>query len=80
MNGNESQTDQQNDDRFNSHTCLLRFVAGPLAASAWNIPAHMLSAAITYQILQKERRESIDKVKAMLEKHPWYANQWQLLT
>jgi hypothetical protein len=46
-------------------------------ASAWNIPAHMLSAAITYQILRQENHNSIEKVKAVLEKHPWYANQWQ---
>ena len=37
----------------------------------------MLSAAIAYQILQQENPQSIDKVKAILEKHPWYANQWQ---
>src|SRR6266481_3603409 len=49
----------------------------PLPASAWNIPAHMLSAAITYQILQQENPLTIEKVKAVLEKHPWYANQWQ---
>ena len=49
----------------------------PVPASAWNIPAHMLSAAIAYQILQQENPQSIDKVKALLEKHPWYGNQWQ---
>jgi hypothetical protein len=37
----------------------------------------MLSAAIAYQILQQQDPQSIDKVKAALEKHPWYANQWQ---
>jgi len=37
----------------------------------------MLSATIAYQILQQEDPQSIDKVKAVLEKHPWYANQWQ---
>jgi hypothetical protein len=36
----------------------------------------MLSAAIAYQILQ-ENPPTIEKVKAVLEKHPWYANQWQ---
>ena len=49
----------------------------PLPASAWNIPGHMLSAAITYQVLLQENPQSIEKVKAVLEKHPWYANQWQ---
>jgi S1/P1 Nuclease len=44
---------------------------------AWNIPGHMLSGVIAYQILQQENPERIEKVKAVLEKHPWYANQWQ---
>jgi S1/P1 Nuclease len=37
----------------------------------------MLSAAIPYQILRQENPPTIDKVKALLEKHPWYANEWQ---
>jgi S1/P1 Nuclease len=37
----------------------------------------MLSAAIAYQVLQQEHPQTIEKVKAVLEKHPWYANQWQ---
>jgi len=37
----------------------------------------MLSAAIAYQVLQQENPQTIEKVKAALEKHPWYANQWQ---
>jgi hypothetical protein len=46
-------------------------------AVAWNIPGHMLSAAIAYQILRQENPPTIEKVKAVLEKHSWYANQWQ---
>jgi S1/P1 Nuclease len=34
------------------------------------------SGIIAYQILQQENPATIDKVKALLEKHPWYANQW----
>jgi S1/P1 Nuclease len=49
----------------------------PVPASAWNIPGHTLSAAIAYQVLQQENRQTIEKAKAVLEKHPWYANQWQ---
>jgi hypothetical protein len=49
----------------------------PLPASAWNIPGHMLSGIIAYQVLQQENPQTIAKVKAVLEKHPWYANQWQ---
>jgi hypothetical protein len=56
---------------------LLTLAALPLPASAWNIPGHMLSAAITYQVLRQENPQTIDKVKTVLEKHPWYANQWQ---
>jgi S1/P1 Nuclease len=37
----------------------------------------MPSAIIAYQVLQQENLQSIEKVKAVLEKHPWYANQWQ---
>jgi hypothetical protein len=56
---------------------LLLTLAVPLPASAWNIPGHMLSAAIAYQILRQENPPTIEKVKAVLEKHPWYANQWR---
>jgi hypothetical protein len=37
----------------------------------------MLSGIIAYQILRQENPPTIEKVKAALEKHPWYANQWQ---
>jgi hypothetical protein len=56
---------------------LLTLAVLPLPASAWNIPGHMLSAAIAYQVLQQANPSTIKKVKAVLEKHPWYANQWQ---
>jgi hypothetical protein len=55
---------------------VLLTLALPLPASAWNIPGHMLSAAIAYQVLQEENPPTIEKVKALLEKHPWDANQW----
>jgi hypothetical protein len=59
-------------------TLVLLALAGlPLPALAWNIPGHMLSGAVAYQILQQENPPTIHKVKAVLEKHPWYANQWQ---
>jgi hypothetical protein len=47
----------------------------PFPASAWNIPGHMLSGVIAYQVLQWENPRTIEKVKAVLEKHPWYVNQ-----
>src|SRR5262249_42352522 len=56
---------------------ILILTALPFSASAWNIPGHMLSGAIAYQVLQQENPQAIDKVKTVLEKHPWYANQWQ---
>ena len=57
---------------------VITVTALPIPASAWNIPTHMLSAAITYQILNRESPQSVQKVTAALEKHPWYANQWQV--
>ena len=56
---------------------LLAIAVLPLPALAWNIPGHMLSAAIAYQILNWENPQTVQKVTAVLEKHPWYANQWQ---
>ena len=40
-------------------------------------PAICSLATIAYQVLQQENPHTIEKVKAVLEKHPWYANQWQ---
>jgi hypothetical protein len=37
----------------------------------------MLSGAIAYQVLQQENPPTIQKVQAVLTKHPWYASQWQ---
>jgi hypothetical protein len=48
---------------------LLTLAALPLSALAWNIPGHMLSAAIVYQVLRQESPQTIEKVKAVLEKH-----------
>jgi hypothetical protein len=36
----------------------------------------MLSGIIAYQVLSQENPQTIEKVKVVLEKHPWYANQW----
>ena len=56
---------------------LTAIMALSSTAVAWNIPGHMLSAALAYQVLQQENLQTIEKVRATLEKHPWYANQWQ---
>jgi hypothetical protein len=56
---------------------ILVFSTLAVPARAWNIPGHMLSGAIAYQILSQENPKTIDRIKAVLEKHPWYANQWQ---
>jgi hypothetical protein len=34
-------------------------------------PRHMLSGIIAYQVLQQEKPTTIEKVKAVLEKHSW---------
>jgi S1/P1 Nuclease len=56
---------------------FLTLAAYPSPASAWNIPGHMLSEIIAYQVLHQESPQTIEKVNTVLEKHPWYANQWQ---
>src|SRR5262245_54127350 len=56
---------------------IITVTALPIPAFAWNIPGHMVSGIIAYQVLQQESPQSIEKMKAVLEKHPWYANQWQ---
>ena len=63
--------------RLLSCVVIITVAALPIPVSAWNIPGHMLSGFIAYQVLQQENPRTIDKVKALLEKHPWYANQWQ---
>jgi len=55
---------------------LLIVAVLPFPASAWN-PGHMISGIIAYQNLQQENPPTIEKVKAVLEKHPWYSNEWQ---
>jgi hypothetical protein len=56
---------------------LTAIMALSSTAVAWTIPGHMLSATIAYQILLQENPHTIDKMKAVLQKHPWYSNQWQ---
>ena len=63
--------------RLTAFLVLLALAVLPLPASAWNIPGHMLSGIIAYQVLQQENPQTIEKITAALEKHPWYANQWQ---
>src|SRR5262245_64078996 len=33
--------------------------------------------ALLTSFLQQENPQTVEKVKAVLEKHPWYGNQWQ---
>jgi len=54
-----------------SHACRIG-----VPASAWNIPGHVLSGIIAYQALQQENPQTIEKVKTVLEQHPWYSKQW----
>jgi S1/P1 Nuclease len=56
---------------------VVAFSASTLPASAWNIPGHMLSGIIAYQVLRQENPQTIEKIKAVLENHPWYSSQWQ---
>jgi len=52
-------------------------LTSPLYALAWNIPGHMLSGAIAYQILNQENSSAIPTVRSVLEKHPWYDSRWR---
>src|SRR6185295_6812220 len=49
----------------------------PSTASAWNIPGHMVTASVAYQILREEKPTAIGAVRAILEQHPWYAERWR---
>ena len=49
----------------------------PAYSTAWNVPGHMLSGAIAYQILRNESPATIEAVRAILEKHPWYETRWK---
>jgi hypothetical protein len=62
--------------RLLAYLTVIRVFVLPRPASTWNIPGHMLSGIIAYQVLQEENPQTIDKVKSLLEKHPRYANQW----
>jgi len=52
-------------------------IALPFNAFAWNIPGHMLSGAIAYQILQQENPSTIPIVRSVLEKNLWYETRWK---
>jgi hypothetical protein len=60
--------------KIRSVTTFLFFTLAvlPLPASAWNILGHMLHGIIAYQVLRQQNPPTIDKVTAVLEKHPWY--------
>jgi hypothetical protein len=42
--------------RLLAFVVIITLIALPISASAWNIPGHLLSAAIAYQVLQQETR------------------------
>jgi len=48
-----------------------------VAALSWNIPTHMVNGAISYRLLYRDSPATIPKVRAILEKHPWYADRWR---
>jgi hypothetical protein len=48
---------------------LLTLAVLPLSALAWNIPGHMLSGIIAYQILQQENPPTIEKVNFSLSNY-----------
>jgi hypothetical protein len=56
---------------------LVILILRPFHALAWNIPGHMLSGAIAYQILQRENPTTIARVRSILEKNSWYETRWK---
>ena len=56
---------------------LVSLVTFPFDGLSWNIPGHMLSGAIAYQILQRESPTIIPTVRSILEKNPWYEARWK---
>jgi len=65
--------------RFNAAVVLIlvSLVPFPFDGFAWNIPGHVLSGAIGYQILQRENPSTIPTVRSVLEKNPWYETRWK---
>jgi hypothetical protein len=53
-------------------------IALPFNAFAWNIPGHMLSGSIAYQILQRESPPTIPTVRSVLQKNPWFETRWKV--
>jgi len=58
-------------------TILAALITLPSPVSAWNIPGHMISGSIAYQILRRESPSTIITVRASLEQHPWYESHWK---
>src|SRR5689334_11062834 len=65
--------------RFNTTIVVFLsiFVLRPFVAFAWNIPGHMLSGAIAYQILQQESPRTIPVVRSVQQNNPWYDSRWK---
>ena len=49
----------------------------PFVLFAWNIPGHMLSGILAYQILQRENPATITAVRSVVAKNPWYQTRWK---
>jgi hypothetical protein len=64
--------------RLNTAIALfISTLALPFDVFAWNIPGHMLSGTIAYQILQRENPVTITAVRSVLEKNPWHETRWR---
>src|SRR5262249_17903891 len=72
---------EENSMRYQRQIVLLLivpFMALTSPASAWNKSGHMLSGAIAFQVLEQENPETINKVKAILQNHPFHSiDEWQ---
>ena len=56
---------------------ILPLVVLNAEVGAWNIPGHMFSGAIAYQILREESSSTIPVLRSVLLKNPWYETRWK---
>jgi hypothetical protein len=60
--------------KFLALAIFLGFVALPAPAWAWSKGGHMVTGAITYDLMKKDSPDALTRVIALLQKHPQYDN------
>lgn len=57
-------------------TATVALLLLPSHLLSWNIPTHMITGAIAYQILEQDAPNKIIGARTILEAHPWYRDRW----